>query len=140
MQFGTLVGLQRVYGFQSHITPSHNCSYTITIIVHKGSVDMPRFSPNGPNSGGPMPMGPPPSVTPQRSAQARAGTQRVSPGSIRNCIGRFTYVWLSNGHEFWLFPVQVWGDSVAGFRWDRRFGWSYTGISLRRIDMFTCSW
>ncbi|HBE84854.1 MAG TPA: transporter, partial [Lachnoclostridium sp.] len=58
---------------------------------------------------------------------------------MRNCIGRFTYVWLSNGLEFWFFPVQIWANTVVGFRWDRRFGWSYTGISLNRIDMFSCT-
>ena len=101
---------------------------------------MPPFPNQNTGPGGAMPSGPPPSATPQRSAQSsRAGTKMVSPGSINNCIGRFTYVWLSNGQEFWFFPVQVWFNSVAGFRWDRRFGWSYTGISLNRIDMFTCT-
>lgn len=99
----------------------------------------PSDPPSNRPASGPTPMGPPPSQTPQKPAQARAGTRMVSPGSIRHCIGRFTYVWLSNGQEFWFFPIQVWGNSVAGFRWDRRFGWSYTGISLNRIDMFTCT-
>ena len=94
---------------------------------------MPPFPPNNTPPGGPMPMGPPPSRTPQKPAQMRGGTKMVSPGSMRNCIGRFTYVWLSNGQEFWFFPVQIWANTVAGFRWDRRFGWSYTGISLNRI-------
>ena len=85
------------------------------------------------------PSGPPPSRVPEQPVNARAGARAVSPGSIRGCMGRFTYVWLSNGQEFWLFPIQIWGNSVAGFRWDRRFGWVYTGISLNRIDMFTCS-
>ncbi|WP_242980347.1 hypothetical protein [Lacrimispora xylanisolvens] len=87
-------------------------------------------------------MGPPPSSAPPKPAQARSGsaTKMVSPGSMQNCIGRFTYIWMSNGQEFWFFPIQIWRDSVSGFRWDRRFGWSYTGISLNRIDMFTCSW
>ena len=99
----------------------------------------PNRPPNRPPSGPSSPKGPPPSQTPPKPAQARAGTRMVSPGSIRNCIGRFTYIWLSNGQEFWFFPIQVWRSSVAGFRWDRRFGWSYTGISLNRIDMFTCT-
>jgi hypothetical protein len=100
---------------------------------------MPPFPPNNNSTGGPMPMGPPPSTPPQRPAQLRSGTKMVDPGSIRYCIGRFTYVWMRNGQEFWFFPIQVWRNSVSGFRWDRRFGWSYTGISLNRIDMFTCS-
>lgn len=88
-----------------------------------------------------MPMTPPPSRVPERpqAVGLRGETRAVSPGSIRSCMGRFTYVWLSNGQEFWMFPIQIWGNTVAGFRWERRFGWSYVGISLNRIDMFTCS-
>lgn len=87
------------------------------------------------------PGGPPPTRTPQRPAQTFGGpaTRAVAPSSIRNCVGRYTYIWLSNGQEFWYFPIQIWGNSIAGFRWDRRFGWTYTGISLNRIDMFTCT-
>lgn len=101
---------------------------------------MPPFSRNNSNSGGSMPTSPPPSFTPQKAAPNQSTTRMVNPGSMRNCIGRFTYVWLSNGQEFWFFPIQLWPNSVSGFRWDRRFGWAYTGISLNRIDMFTCSW
>lgn len=100
---------------------------------------MPPFPPTNNPSGGPVPMAPPPNRAPERPAQMRSGSRMVHAGSIRNCIGRFTYIWLSNGQEFWFFPVQVWSNTVAGFRWDRRFGWSYAGISLNRIDMFTCS-
>lgn len=118
---------------------------------------MPPFSPdrnnsnrnnrNNPNNNNninrEMPLGPPPSRIPQQPAQmqfgAGPGARSVNPSSIRNCVGSFTYIWMSNGQEFWMFPVQVWGDSVAGFRWNRRTGWSYVGISLSRIDMFSCS-
>jgi hypothetical protein len=100
---------------------------------------MPPIPPNSNSRGGPMPMGPPPSTPPQRPAQTRSGTRMVDAGSIRYCIGRFTYIWMRNGQEFWFFPIQIWRNSISGFRWDRRFGWSYTGISLNRIDMFTCS-
>lgn len=129
---------------QSNFRPIHvnyfpYDSYNININKRKGSNAMPPFPPNNTSRGGPTPMGPPPSAVPQKPAQMRAGTRMVSPGSMRNCIGRFTYVWLSNGQEFWFFPVQIWANTVAGFRWDRRFGWSYTGISLNRIDMFTCT-
>lgn len=81
-----------------------------------------------------MPMSPPPDVTPQRSAQL----MRVDPGSIRNCMYRFTYIWQNNGSEYWLFPVQLSNTTVAGFRWDRRFGWSYFGVDLRSIEAFMC--
>ena len=87
------------------------------------------------------PRSAPPLQTPRRPAETFGGpaTRAVNPMSMRNCMGRFTYIWLSNGQEFWYFPIQIWGNTVAGFRWDRRFGWTYTGISLNRVDMFTCS-
>lgn len=97
----------------------------------------PFFNPNPPgNQGmsGQMPMSAPPANPPRRSANVRA----VDPGSIRNCMGRFTYVWMDNGNEFWIFPIQLGRRSVSGFRWDNRFGWVYFGVSLDRIDSFTC--
>jgi len=101
---------------------------------------MPPFPPNRNDMNQRMPNTPPPNRVPERPPmQTRAGARAVHPSSIRNCVGNFTYIWLSNGQEFWMFPIQVWGNSVAGFRWDRRFGWAFTGISLNRIDMFTCS-
>ena len=96
----------------------------------------PMRPPTGPSMG--PPMGPPPGNIPQKPFMARGATRAVDPGAIRNCIGRFTYVWLDNGNEFWMFPLQVGRQSVAGFRWTHRFGWSYIGVSLNRIDFFTC--
>jgi hypothetical protein len=84
------------------------------------------------------PLGAPPSNPPPRPTMQRGGmTRAVDPGSIRSCIGRFTYIWLDHGEGFWMYPLQVGRRSVAGFRWTR-FGWAYMGISLDRIDMFTC--
>lgn len=88
-----------------------------------------------------VPLGPPPTRVPAKPAQGRNAqggtTFSVEPWSIRNCIGKFTYVWMRNGDQFWFFPIQVGRKTVAGFRWSR-FGWAYVGISLDRIDMFTC--
>ena len=86
------------------------------------------------------PSGPPPRQTPNRPMNARGGasTFAVDPGAIRNCLFRNTYIWLDNGQEFWLFPIQVGRHSVSGFRWIPRRGWVFTGISLNRIDFFTC--
>lgn len=101
----------------------------------------PRFNNFGNNMNFPAPRNPPPMQTPRRPVQPFGGpaVRAVNPASIRNCRGRFTYIWLRNGQEFWFFPVQIWGNSIAGFRWDRRFGWSYMGISLFQIALFTCS-
>ncbi|NLL76210.1 MAG: hypothetical protein GX235_03060 [Clostridiales bacterium] len=76
----------------------------------------------------------PPNYTPSRQMT----TFRVDSSSIRNCLGNFTYVWLNNGNEFWMFPIQVSRNTVSGFRWNRFFGWSFFGLSLNRIDAFMC--
>lgn len=95
--------------------------------------------PNRPPAGNPSfdkaPNSAPPSIVPLRSP----GVARIDPGSIRNCLGNFTYIWLNNGAEFWIFPVMVGSRSLSGFRWDRRFGWVFFGVNLNRIDAFTCA-
>ncbi len=106
------------------------------------------FGPGGPGGGfgpgGPSgaPIGPPPSFTPSQS-QAQilggVGIQAVDPGSIRNCLFRFTYIWPRNGRPFWAFPTFVGRRSIAGFRWmGPRRGWVYFGLDLRRINSFVC--
>jgi len=95
-----------------------------------------RVNFDGPGMQGPM--GPPPREIPRKPLMARGATRAVDPGAIRHCIGRFTYIWLDNGDEFWMFPFQVGRRSVAGFRWTPRFRWVYMGVSLNRIDFFTC--
>ncbi len=98
----------------------------------------PGYGPGpGPNPGGPSgnaPRSAPPNYIPSRQAT----TFRVDSSSIRNCMGRFTYVWLSNGEEFWMYPIQVSRNTVSGFRWNRLFGWTFFGVSLHRIDAFMC--
>ncbi len=90
-----------------------------------------------PGQGGPSGNAPR-TAPPNRKPSRQVATFRVDAPSIRNCVGRFTYVWLSNGDEFWMFPIQVSRDTVTGFRWNRFFGWSFVGVSLHRIDAFTC--
>ncbi|MCR2803885.1 collagen-like protein [Paenibacillus soyae] len=112
----------------------------------------PPFGPPGPP--GP-PFGPPPGppgqqVPPGAGLQAptsappqfvpprpQASLFAVDPGGIRRCAFRFTYIWLSNGDQFWYYPVFVGRTSVAGFRWNGFF-WMYAGYDLRRIESFTC--
>ncbi len=91
----------------------------------------------GPIPGGPS-FGPPTSAPPNFTPSRQMTTFRVDPSSIRNCLGRFTYIWMSNGDEFWMFPVQVSRNTVTGFRWNRFFRWTFFGVSLDRIDAFTC--
>jgi len=107
-----------------------------------GSRPGPGFGP-GPG-GGPGPdfepgMGGAPRTAPPNFVPTRQITPfRVDSSSIRNCLGRFTYVWLNNGNEFWMFPIQVSRNTVTGFRWSR-FGWTFFGVSLNQIDAFMCT-
>jgi len=103
-----------------------------------GTGQFPREPERPSGRQGQFPMGPPPMTPPARTFARGAQPFAVDARTIRHCIGRFTYIWLDNGHEFWLFPVQVGQRSVAGFRWIPRIGWNYMGISLNRIDFFTC--
>lgn len=93
--------------------------------------------PQGPQ-GGPQgmmgPTAPPPQFIPQQPAVMPLA---VDPGAISGCLFRNTYVWLSNGQNFWFFPVFVGRTSIAGFRWFGRY-WGYIGIDLRQINSFTC--
>lgn len=97
-----------------------------------GGPGFPGGQPGGQQAG--APTSPPPSFTPQQGAQTFA----VDPGAIRGCLFRNTFVWLNNGESFWYFPTFVGRNSVAGWRWSRRFGWVYFGIDLRSIQSFQC--
>lgn len=63
--------------------------------------------------------------------------QYVSPGSIRPCLYKFTYIWQRNGRSYWAFPTRIDRRSLSGWRWLGR-RWVYFGIDLRRIDSFIC--
>jgi hypothetical protein len=86
-----------------------------------------------PNMGA-TPMAPPPSRVPARNASML----RVDAGSIRNCMRRLTYIWQSNGMEYWMIPLNISPTTLSVFRWDGRRGWIFGGVSLNRIDSFTC--
>lgn len=97
----------------------------------------PGGFPGGPGGqqGGGAPTAPPPQFIPQ---ETQASAFAVDPGGIRRCLYRNTYVWLNNGNSFWFFPTFVGRNSVAGWRWRRRWGWVYYGIDLRQIRSFQC--
>ncbi|API92800.1 MULTISPECIES: hypothetical protein [Virgibacillus] len=87
----------------------------------------------GVGGGGQPPSAPPPAFTPQIS---QVQTFAVDPGAIRNCLFRYTYIWLRRS-AFWFFPTFVGRNSIAGFRWTG-FNWVYFGIDLNRIQSFQC--
>lgn len=93
--------------------------------------------PGQPGAGLQQPSSPPPAYIPPKPFTAQ-GYAFVDPGAISFCVFKFTYMWLTNGDQFWFFPIFVGPNSIAGFRWGR-FGWRYYGIDLRLVDAFTCS-
>lgn len=99
--------------------------------------NQPGFPGGGPGGGvgQQAPTSPPPSFTPQ---QSQVSAFAVDPGGIRFCLYRNTYVWLRNGNSFWYYPIFVGRNSIAGWRWSRRYGWVFFGINLRSIQSFTC--
>jgi len=98
--------------------PGHHDSNRHNFNPHSGSA--PRFAP--------------PTFVPQASPGLRA----VDPAAIASCLYSFTYLWLSNRHQFWFFPTFVGRRSVAGYRWIRN-SWVYMGFDLRMIDSFFCN-
>lgn len=100
-----------------------------------------------------QPMGPPPNFTPELPSSERqellrepaefgtqfrgSGNQRRRPRDLRNCVNRFTFIWLVNGNSFWFFPVFVTREFVIGFRWSRR-SWVPDRLNVRRIFFHQC--
>lgn len=85
---------------------------------------------------GNMPSGPPPRDIPRRS-QSGASLFAVDPGAIWQCRNRFTYLWLTNGANFWAWITFVGRRSIAGYRWIG-FRWVYFGTDLNNISDFIC--
>lgn len=84
------------------------------------------------------PPGPPPATTfAAQVEEQEIGVQAVDPGAIRFCRFRFTFVRLTNGRRFWMWPVFVGRRSVAGWRWTGT-RWVFFGIDLRFIASFQC--
>lgn len=95
-------------------------------------------------------IGPPPSyipskndkkvqfMTPQTSTlSGGAAPKSVSPGSIKFCLFKFTYIWQTNGRSYWAYLLRVDRQSISGFRW-AGWRWVYFGVDLRRIEAFVC--
>lgn len=91
--------------------------------------------PFNPQYGRGKPTSPPPQTIPRQAASP--GLRAVDPFAIRECLYHYTYVWLNNGREFWMYPIFVGRRSVSGYQWTN-FGWVYTGIDLRSIQSFYC--
>lgn len=60
------------------------------------------------------------------------------PRGLQNCIFRFTYMWLTNGDNFWFFLTFLGRERACGYRF---FGgrWKQYSIALRDITSCHCS-
>ncbi len=96
----------------------------------QGTGNPPPRPPQGPGNPPPRPpQGPgnPPPRPPQGTPE----------NQIRPCRGKFTYLWLNNGSEFWFFIQNITPNFVIGWRVNqgRR---EYGRINLNRIARFYC--
>lgn len=81
-------------------------------------------------------MLPPP---PPYSPSLQPTTFAVDGRALKPCIHKFTYIWLENGEEFWMYPTYVGRRSISGCRWNSRcYRWDYFGIDLDNIESFVC--
>lgn len=62
---------------------------------------------------------------------------RRRPRDFHGCINRFTFIWLTNGNNFWFYPVFVGNNSIEGFSW-RRNRWEYDRLLINRILFHIC--
>lgn len=83
------------------------------------------------------PSGPPTAPPPRFTPQQPPGLFAVDPGSIRPCLFRYSYIWLTTGQEFWAYLVFIGPTSVSGYRWTG-FRWVFWGTDLRNISSFVC--
>jgi len=73
------------------------------------------------------PTNPPPLTSPEKTI--------VDPAEINNHLNSQIYVWLANGHSFWMYPTRACQRVVSGYVWSA-FGWVFMGIDARSIDTF----
>ena len=85
--------------------------------------------------------GPGPVINPgQWGPGGGPGNPRPRPPhlKLRPCQGRFTYLWLNNGAEFWFYVQAVTPRYLFGWR-IRRGRWEQGRIALNRIETFYCN-
>lgn len=109
-----------------------------TPLSYPGQTTVPGQSQPSGQGGVPSqgPSTPPPSyVPPKPPAQAYA----IDAPSMSGCLFNWTYVWLSDGSQMWIFPVFVGPTSIAGYTWPSGSPRPlYFGIDAKKIDTFAC--
>ena len=104
-----------------------------------GQPPRPPQGPGNPPPGGQPPRPPQgPGGPPPRPPQGPGGPPPIVANQIRPCKGKFTYLWLRNGSEFWFFVQDVTPNYLVGWRINqgRR---QYRRINLNRIVRFYCN-
>jgi len=44
--------------------------------------------------------------------------EMLSPKLLSKHLHHYVYIWLASGHEFWMFPLEMDGNSMSGYIWD----------------------
>ena len=88
---------------------------------------------------GMKPTSPAPTYTPQKPQKAVQGqgvAYLVEAPSMGGCIGRWVYIWPTNGGPgYWMFLVYVGQKSIAGYLANGL----YFGLDTKYIDAFVCA-
>ena len=57
---------------------------------------------------------------------------------LRPCVGKFAYLWLNNGSEYWFYVQSVTPQYLLGWR-IRNGRWQNGRIAINRIERFYCN-
>lgn len=76
---------------------------------------------------------PPPKATPQTTKAYPGGPK----GDLCKCFSKYTYVWMKDGREFWIWPIAIYEDFIVALKWKRN-RWVYSRIPKRKIKYFIC--
>ena len=79
----------------------------------------------------PMPRRRPP-APPRFTPDFCRNDDMLSDTFLRNHLYNLVYIWLSSGHEFWLFPTELGENSMTGYAWDGE-GWTRCTFDPRLI-------
>ena len=105
----------------------------------------PSFVPNknqGENLGGPggpgpgMPPGP--GGGPGGPGGPGGAPWQQPHQKLRPCVGKFAYLWLNNGSEYWFYVQSVTPQYLLGWR-IRNGRWQNGRIAINRIERFYCN-
>ena len=95
---------------------------------------MPPGMGGGPGGPGPgMPTGPGGPGGPGGGPWWQQPHQKLRP-----CVGKFVYLWLNNGSEYWFYVQSVTPQYLLGWR-IRNGRWQNGRIAINRIERFYCN-